>query len=79
MTTITLELERSLERLAPEKARVLESRVRKAISEVEEEKQPPTLEEIKLIRPDLADIIGCWADKEFDLPPDLPLPSAKIW
>ena len=79
VTTIALELERTLERLAPEKARVLESRVREAISAVEEEKELPTLEEIKRRRPDLADIIGCWADKEFELPEDLPLPPAKTW
>jgi superfamily II RNA helicase len=79
VTTIAMELERTLERLAPEKARVLESRVREAISEVEKEKELPTLEELKRRRPDLAHIIGCWADKEFELPPELPLPPAKTW
>ncbi len=79
VTTIALELERTLERLEPEKAKVLESKVREAISEVEKEEDLPTLEEIKRRRPDLAHIIGAWADKEFDLPPDLPLPPAKTW
>lgn len=79
MTAITLELKRTLERLGPEKARVLESKVRQAISEVAEEEPLPTLEEIKRRRPDLADIIGCWADKEFELPPELPLPPPKTW
>ena len=79
VTTIALELERTLERLEPEKAKVLESKVREAISEVEKEEDLPTLEEIKRRRPDLAHIIGAWADKEFDLPLDLPLPPAKTW
>jgi hypothetical protein len=79
VTTIALELERTLERLEPEKAKVLESKVREAISLVEKEEDLPTLEEIKLRRPDLAHIIGAWEDKEFDLPPDLPLPTAKTW
>lgn len=79
VTTIALELERTLERLVPEKARVLETRVREAIFEVEKEKELPSLEEIKRRRPDLADIIGCWADKEFELPPELPLPPANTW
>ena len=79
VTTIALELEQTLERLEPEKAKVLESKVREAISEVEKEEDLPTLEEIKRRRPDLAHIIGAGADKEFDLPPDLPLPPAKTW
>jgi superfamily II RNA helicase len=79
VTTIALELERTLERLAPEKARVLESRVREAIFEVEKEKELPTLEEMKKRMPEFADVIGCWADVEFELPEDLPLPPAKTW
>ena len=74
-----MELERTLEHLAPEKARVLESRVREAISEVEKEKELPTLEEMKRRMPEFADIIGCWADKEFEIPEELPLPPAKTW
>ena len=79
VTTIALELERTLKRLEPEKARVLESKVREAISEVAEEKEPLTLEEIKRRRPDLAGIIGSLGDVEFELPEDLPLPPAKTW
>ena len=79
VTTIALELERTLERLEPEKAKVLESKVREAISEVEKEEDLPTLEEIKRRRPDLALIIGAWADKAYDLPPDQPMPPAKTW
>ena len=79
VTTIALELERTLERLEPEKARVLESSVREAISEVENEKELPTLEEMKRRMPEFADIIGCWADKEFELPEELPLSPAKTW
>ena len=79
VTTITLELERSLERLAPEKARILESRVREVISEMESEKEMPTLEEMKRRMPEFADLIGSWADVEFEIPEDLPLPPAKTW
>jgi superfamily II RNA helicase len=68
-----------LERLEPEKARVLESRVREAISEVENEKELPTLEELKRRRPDLAHIIGCWADEDPEEPEELPMPPAKTW
>jgi superfamily II RNA helicase len=79
VTTIALELERTLERLAPEKARVLESRVREAISEVEKEKELPTLEEMKRRMPEFADIIGCWADEDPEEPEELPMPPAKTW
>lgn len=79
VTTIALELERTLKRLEPEKARVLESKVREAISAVAVEEPLPTIEEIISRRPDLADIIGIWADKEFELPEELPLPPAKTW
>jgi len=77
---IALELERVLERLDPETAQTLESRVREAISLVTESKAPlPTLEEMKLRMPEFADVIGCWKDLEFDLPPELPLSPAKTW
>ncbi len=79
VTTIALELERTLERLAPEKARVLESKVRVAISEVADAKAPPSLEEMKRRMPEFADVIGSLGDAEFDLPPDLPLSPAKTW
>lgn len=79
MTTIALELERTLARLAPEKARVLESKVREVISEVAEEKPLPTIEEMKRRMPEFADVIGSLGDAEFELPPDLPLPPAKTW
>ena len=79
VTTIALELERSLGRLAPEKARILESRVREVIAEVESEKELPTLEEMKRRMPEFADLIGSWADVEFEIPKDLPLPPAKTW
>jgi hypothetical protein len=79
VTAIALELKRTLERLDPEKARVLESKVRKAISEVFEEEPLPTIEEMKRRMPEFADVIGSLGDAEFDLPPDLPLPPAKTW
>jgi hypothetical protein len=80
MSGITQELERVLEHLNPEAAQTLETRVREAISSVTVPEAPlPTLEELKRRRPDLADIIGCWADLEFELPPELPLPPAKTW
>jgi hypothetical protein len=74
-----MELERTLEHLAPEKARVLESRVREAISEVAGTKTNPSLEVMKRRMPEFADVIGCLGDAEFDLPPELPLPPAKTW
>jgi hypothetical protein len=77
--TIALELERTLARLGPEKARVLESRVRKVISEVAGEKSLPTIEEMKRRMPEFADVIGSLGDAEFELPPDLPLAPAKTW
>lgn len=79
VSTIAMELDRTLERLAPEKARVLESRVREVISEVEGTKAPPSLEEMKRRMPEFADVIGSLGDAEFDLPPELPLPPAKTW
>lgn len=79
MTTIALELDRTLERLEPEKARVLESRVRKVMSEVAGTEAPPSLEEMKRRMPEFADLIGSLGDAEFDLPPELPLPPAKTW
>lgn len=79
MTTIALELEQTLGRLAPEKARVLESKVREAISEVAEENPLPTIEEMKRRMPEFADVIGSLGDAEFDLPPELPLSPAKTW
>ena len=79
MTTIALELELTLARLEPEKARVLESKVRKVICEVAEEKPLPTIEEMKLRMPEFADVIGSLGDAEFELPPELPLSPAKTW
>ena len=79
MTAIAEELKRTLERLGPEKARVLETKIREVISEVTEEKPLPTIEEMKKRMPEFADVIGIWADKEFELPEDLPLPPAKTW
>jgi hypothetical protein len=77
VTAIATELEKTLERLAPEKARVLESKVREAISEVAEEEPLPSIEEMKKRMPEFADVIGSLGDAEFDLPPDLPWPPAK--
>jgi hypothetical protein len=79
VTTIALELERTLARLEPEKARALESKVRKVISEMTDEKPAAVIEEIKRMRPDLADLIGSLSDVEFEIPEDLPLPPAKKW
>jgi hypothetical protein len=79
VTAIAEELERALKRLDPEKARVLEEKVRGVISEVAEEKPLLTIEEMKRRMPEFADVIGIWADKEFEIPEDLPLPPAKTW
>ena len=80
MSAIAIELDRILESLEPEAAQNLETRVREAISSVTGSEEPlPTLEEMKRRMPKFADLIGCWADVEFDLPPELPLPPAKTW
>lgn len=80
MSGITQELERVLEHLNPEAAQTLETRVREAISSVTVPEAPlPTLEEMKLRMPKFADVIGCWKDLEFDLPPELSLSPAKTW
>jgi len=74
-----LELERVLERLDLETAQALETRVREAISSAVAPQNPPTLEEIKRRKPELAEFIGCMADMEFDLPDELVLPPAHEW
>ena len=54
-------------------------RVREVLSAVSEaERALPTLEEMKRRMPEYADLIGCWANVEFELPPELPLSSARI-
>ncbi len=76
MTAVALELEQIMSRLTPEAAERLETTVRGILASVEEEL--PTLEEMKRRMPEYADLIGCWADVEFELPPELPLSPAKI-
>jgi hypothetical protein len=78
MTAVAMELERVLGSLTSEAARKLESRVREEIALVKPEDEMPSLEEIKRRCPEFADMIGCWADVEFELPPELPMPAAKI-
>ena len=80
MSVVVMELEEMLTRLKPEAAEKLEMQVREALSSVAEtDKVLPTLEEMKRRMPEFADLIGCWADVEFELPPELPLPPAKTW
>ena len=80
MSAVAMELEEMLTRLKPEAAEKLEMQVREALSSVAEtDKVLPTLEEMKRRMPEFADLIGCWADVEFELPPELPLPPAKTW
>ena len=80
MSAVAVELERMLSRLKPDAAEKLEMQVREALSSVADaDKVLPTLDELKLRMPEFADLIGCWADLEFDLPPELPLPPAKTW
>ena len=68
-----------LARLKPEAAEKLEMRVRKVLSEVSKaERALPTLEEMKRRMPEYADLIGCWANVEFELPPELPFFPARI-
>ena len=70
MTAVALELDQMLARLKPEAAEKLEMRVREVLSAVSEaERALPTLEEMKRQMPEYADLIGCWADVEFELPP----------
>ena len=79
MTAVALELDQMLARLKPEAAQKLEMRVREVLSAVSEaERAMPTLEEMKRRMPEYADLIGCWANVEFELPPELPLSSARI-
>lgn len=80
MSAVVMELEEMLTRLKPAAAKKLEMQVREALSSVAEtDKMLPTLEEMKRRMPEFADLIGCWADVEFELPPELPLPPAKTW
>ena len=80
MSAVAMELEEMLTRLKPEAAEKLEMQVREALSSVAEtDKVLPTLEEMKRRMPEFADLIGCWADVEFELPAELPLPPAKTW
>ena len=80
MSAVAMEVEEMLTRLKPEAAEKLEMQVREALSSVAEtDKVLPTLEEMKRRMPEFADLIGCWADVEFELPPELPLPPAKTW
>jgi hypothetical protein len=75
MTAIASELERVLKRLEPEAAKRLETRVREAIADVRPEGKPlPTLEEMKKRKPEIADLIGCMADEEFEILPQPALP-----
>ena len=79
MTAVALELDQMLARLKPEAAEKLEMRVREVLSAVSEaERALPTLEEMKRRMPEYADLIGCWANVEFELPPELPLSPARI-
>ena len=79
MTAVALELDQMLACLKPEAAEKLETRVREVLSAVAEaERALPTLEEMKRRMPEYADLIGCWADVEFELPPELPLSPARI-
>jgi hypothetical protein len=79
MTAVALELDGLLARLEPKVAKELEIRVREEMALVAKQDNPPTLEEMKRRMPEFADLIGCWADVEFELPPELPLPPAKTW
>ena len=79
MTAVALELDQMLARLKPEAAEKLEMRVREVLSAVSEaERALPTLEEMKRRMPEYADLIGCWANVEFELPPELPLSPARV-
>jgi hypothetical protein len=78
MAEVMMELERMLAGLTSAAAKKLESRVREEIALVKPEDEMPSLEKIKRRCPEFADVIGCWADVEFELPPELPMSPAKI-
>jgi hypothetical protein len=75
MSKIPKQLTELLSRLDAERAKEVEDRVSLIMAEAE----LPTVEELKLRRPDLAEFIGCLADVEFEIAPELPLPPAKVW
>ena len=80
MSAVVMELEEMLTRLKPEAAEKLEMQVREALSSVAEtDKVLPTLEEIKLRVPDIAHLIGAWADEDVSEPEELPMPPARVW
>ena len=80
MTVVVMELEEMLTRLRPEAAEKLEMQVREALSSVAEtDNVLPTLEEIKLRVPDIAHLIGAWADEDVAAPEELPMPPARVW
>ena len=79
MTAVALELEQIMSRLKPEAAERLEARVRKEMALVERQGELPTLEEMKRRKPEFADLIGCLAGMEFDIPAQPPLPPAQQW
>ena len=79
MSAVVMELEEMLTRLKPEAAEKLEMQVREALSSVAEtDKVLPTLEEIKLRVPDIAHLIGAWADEDIAEPVELPMPPARV-
>ena len=79
MTAVAFELDQMLACLKPEAAEKLETRVREVLSAVSvAERVLPTLEEMKRRMPEYADLIGCWANVEFELPPELPLSPARV-
>ena len=80
MSAVVMELEEMLTRLKPAAAKKLEMQVREALSSVAEtDKMMPTLEEIKLRGPDIAHLIGAWADEDVADPEELPMPPARVW
>ena len=79
MNAVARELDGLLARLEPKAAELLATRVREEMARVKKSDELPTLDEIKKRVPDIADLIGAWADEDPETAEELTLPPAKVW
>lgn len=89
MSSLALELDAALARLAPQQARALESDVRDALRKARAKEFTPArpsdedwgevMDLMRQHKPDLADCIGALADVEFEAPPDPAPEPLKEW
>lgn len=77
MKAIVNELDFLLSNLPAEKAAWLTERVREAIASADEE-EVLSIDEIKRRMPEIAHLIGAWADVDTGEIEELPLPMAKV-